>query len=226
MAMFYRQRPRMMVSDMTFDLSAPQAAFWAESATECYALLRSWRNGLPSGRNISLASAVNLMCSNTCLNNDARRLLDRLNILDMFTIISGMICLSLVRRMRVRHLTRIIALYTLAYHVESSMSSFLDITPLRRGLHNWQKAWPSDYRDHEILTASTELPDWKRVGFYRYAPEYWLMTSLILERAQERACNDSASGSSIKEADDANMSQLNALIGHFRWNGIPSITTG
>ena len=76
-----------------------------------------------------------------------------------------------------------------------------------------------------MLTASTQ-PDWKRLGFFRYAPEYWLMTSLVLQRAHERSCNDTNSDVSTNETDDANMSQLSALIQDHQSVTMPSITTG
>lgn len=78
----------MLVSELAFDLSTPEACFAAESAEDCFAALKVWRDTLSPRDNIPLSCAVAMICSNS--NTAAvERMISRLSVLSMFTLISS-----------------------------------------------------------------------------------------------------------------------------------------
>lgn len=87
---------------------------------------------------------------------------------------------------------------------------------IRRGLQHWRCLWPSQARDMELAQSfSNSDPNrWKTLGFMRHAPEYWLITSLILERKQDRCVQSSHNDPALR--DDTDMIQLHGLITEFR----------
>lgn len=87
---------------------------------------------------------------------------------------------------------------------------------LRRGLHNWKRLWPSHIRDLELSQsfAHSDPNRWKTLGFVRHAPEYWLLTSWVLEQSTGR-CPQSVQVNSPAN-EDPDMKQLNGLIVELR----------
>lgn len=65
------------------------------------------------------------------------------------------------------------------------------LVPIRNGLRNWIGIWeeyaafPSSFSPHGLLQEDCPAPPalmWKRVGFVRFSPEYWLLGSLLTDR--------------------------------------------
>ena len=82
----------MLVSELLFDLSTPEACFAAESAEDCFAALKVWRDTFSPEQNISLSCAVTMICSES--NTAAvERMISRFSVLSMFTIISSKLVL-------------------------------------------------------------------------------------------------------------------------------------
>lgn len=86
--MFYQEPVRMLVHELSFDLSTPEACFAAESAEDCFAALKVWRDTLWPSKNISLSFAVTTICSPDC-PAAVERMISRLSVLSMFTLISS-----------------------------------------------------------------------------------------------------------------------------------------
>lgn len=78
----------MVVSELSFDLSTPEACFAAECAEDCFAALKVWRDTLSPQRNISVSSAVMMLCSEN-KTADMERVISRFSVLSMFTLISS-----------------------------------------------------------------------------------------------------------------------------------------
>jgi hypothetical protein len=64
------------------------------------------------------------------------------------------------------------------------------LVPIRNGLRNWIGIWekyaavPSAISPHGLLQGDCPVPAlmWKRIGFFRSSPEYWLLGSLLTDR--------------------------------------------
>ena len=64
------------------------------------------------------------------------------------------------------------------------------LVPIRNGLRNWIAIWEmyfdtwSSSPPHSMVRedAITTETMWKRVGFFRHTPEYWLLGSLLTDR--------------------------------------------
>ena len=61
---------------------------------------------------------------------------------------------------------------------------------IRNGLRNWIAIWekyaevPSSLSPHGVPQEECLVPGlmWKRIGFFRFSPEYWLLGSLLTDR--------------------------------------------
>lgn len=114
-------------------------------------------------------------------------------------------------------LTECKALYKLAHQLENSLLCSTLSPPLQHGLNNWRRLWPSAYRDCELLDVTLAQHGlwFQRIGFQRYAPEYWLYTYLAIERAQSRSYWSQEAGSGTVSHDDTDKTRFTALLREF-----------
>ncbi|KAF2029814.1 hypothetical protein EK21DRAFT_17520, partial [Setomelanomma holmii] len=167
-AQFYRHPPRMTLLEMTNDLCSPEACFSATTAEECFVILKTWRSAFrPPANRLTLTRAVEALCEPATSQNSAyRQAFDQLSVLNMFTIIS--------------------ALYAQTFHLELSLAKTpvsVEESAMSVALRQWKELWPSPQRDAELAGLNSGEPGHSvshGVGFYRHAPEYWLLTHLIL----------------------------------------------
>lgn len=107
--------------------------------------------------------------------------------------------------------------------------------PINNGLCNWYAAW--DYYSDQlsspphVMVLSEEVTAsnaWKRIGFMRYSPEYWLLARLMIDRLQRSEDGTDATACSYKDEsehepvdaaahtlanfDQTSMQQVNSLI--------------
>lgn len=76
------------------------------------------------------------------------------------------------------------------------------LVPIRNGLRNWIGIWeryanlPPSCSPHGLLHDDHLTPEtmWKRVGFVRFSPEYWLLGSLLTDRLSAATTTASAQG--------------------------------
>lgn len=96
------------------------------------------------------------------------------------------------------------------------MFPMINTASLRKGLQHWKYLWPSQARDMELAKnfADSDPNRWKTLGFIRHAPEYWLLTSLVLDRVQGRYPQPARDDLPIY--DDTDMIQMNGLIAEFK----------
>ena len=122
------------------------------------------------------------------------------------------------------------------------------LVPIRNGLRNWIGMWekyaavPSAISPHGLLQGDCPVPAlmWKRIGFFRSSPEYWLLGSLLTDRLSATAVTStdvsSANGSLpdpfstsanargkarsaepiLEKYDQTSMRQVNDLINGFQ----------
>ena len=121
--------------------------------------------------------------------------------------------------------TMISALYILTFSLEMSLPYTIraaETMSIQTGLQHWKELWPSTTRDTELIEMthqnSSAIHSWKRVGFIRHAPEYWLLTHLILDQMLKRThnhtslLNSTMNISRVGNCEDGEMTQINALI--------------
>lgn len=131
------------------------------------------------------------------------------------------------------------------FHVQTSVNFQPNSAPMRRALENWRLIWlargasitPESHLAEESFKTDGDVPMhnlWKRIGFMRHAPEFWLLAWVVLERVQHvqnRINNHHAPTSgtlhnSRTEApfttylpsryDETDMSQVNHIIHDFK----------
>lgn len=160
----------MTLSEMANDLASPENCFSATTAEECFVILKTWRSAFrPPADDLTLSHAVEALCEpQTSKTSEFRQAFEALSVLNMFTIIS--------------------ALYAQTFHLELSLAKSaisVEESALSIALRQWKELWPSASRDAEIagLTVGEPTnPHSHGIGFMKHAPEYWLLTQLILER--------------------------------------------
>jgi uncharacterized protein (DUF608 family) len=115
------------------------------------------------------------------------------------------------------------------------------LVPIRNALHNWKAVWDV-YRTrissdplNEKAGSHVEAHDmWKRLGFSRYCPEYWLLANLLVNKMsaailqqQQLVRPDTMDGNGelcsarivepvLDKYDQTSMRQVNDLITSFR----------
>jgi len=127
--------------------------------------------------------------------------------------------------------TIIHALYLQVYSLETCAVTTLDMVrmaPITNGLRNWQQSWPSETRDAELVDFLGRESDsstmWQRIGFMRYAPEYWLIAYSTLKKIytwnDNRSSQTSETAGSVGYGD---MIEARRLITELRSGTIVSI---
>lgn len=107
------------------------------------------------------------------------------------------------------------------------MSQKSDAAPILRGLTNWKRAWLSRkpiLGEHEVYCFSP-FDAWKRIGFMRYALEFWALAWVIFRQASDLRdrntnMNDRLGAEKgrgfLSSFDDSNMTQIHDLIVRFK----------
>lgn len=98
---------------------------------------------------------------------------------------------------------------------------------IRRALDAWRKNWleRTDLVGLEETSPSLAADCWKRLGFARYAPEFWCLADLILNSSesmqyQQYDRNGNTAGCSLvtqllNRYDESDMSQVHLLVDMF-----------
>lgn len=196
-AFFFRQPPRITVTEMHIDLTSPETCFCAATAESCLLALQAFR--ATSTNPFTIASAVETLFD-TSIPSPASTYLHNafipLSVFNMFTLIS--------------------VVYTSVFSYETNLSSLLPASsaaPLLTGLARWIELWPSPARDRELVNMENlevnAAHSWRRIGFIKYAPEYWYLTQLIVEdlvnggvRCRRRNRMARRNGEGIKELSE------------------------
>lgn len=84
-----------------------------------------------------------------------------------------------------------LAIHSQIFQFRSAVGSFQLRAPIQNALSNWRDIWqlfsstfPQGITPHVTIEDPHIQPEelWKRMGFFRYAPEYWLLAHLMADR--------------------------------------------
>ncbi|KAL7622130.1 hypothetical protein AAE478_007632 [Parahypoxylon ruwenzoriense] len=214
--------PRMVIKEMDMHMAWPEAIFQAATSAECAQEVQKWLLRCAPICNITTRETVESFCKSS-LGPNIRRCFADMGPLNLFVIVSG---------------TEVpwAAFHTLVFQQQnSSLCNAGQLQAIRYALHNWKLAWEtyssefSSSPPHDLLNEVEPSPGnmWRRIGFMRHSPEYWLLASLLVSRLSHNidrppmfntsTANDSASLDPIlNKYDQTSMRQVNDLIAEFQ----------
>ncbi|KAF5597360.1 C2H2 transcription factor [Fusarium pseudoanthophilum] len=161
--------PRMVIKEMSMHMAFPEAAFQASTSIECARELQNWHLRSSLLQNITFREVVERFCGRP-FSNDMRRLFADLGPLNLFAVIS--------------------AFHALIFQHQNSFGGHDQLQAVRNALDNWKSAWET-YSDEFSFSPPHVMVDrqnvatenlWRRVGFMRHSPEYWLLGKLLVDR--------------------------------------------
>jgi hypothetical protein len=221
----------MVVSELKMEMACPEACFQAESAEECFRLLKEWETTTFWRKRLSITSVLKTICQ-TELTSSAVDEYSRMGSLNLFTAVqstSFLLISSLLNNQ-----TNRTALHSLTFHLRNSIIFESTLLPLKTGLENWRRIWNQREAEDKYVPDS---PDqiWKKVGFISYSPEFWHLARIIVERIEGDShddCDGEADNSSHEEKkvaaagksqarereryDHTDMTDVNGLIMEYR----------
>jgi hypothetical protein len=211
MAIFHHTPPRMVVSELKMDMACPEACFQADTATECFYSFREWERCIFWSEKLSVAGVVRRICQREL---DDRSVLEfsKMGTLNLFTTIQGMLIILC------RNIANDIAVHSLTFYLQNSLVFESTLAPVQTGLDNWRRIWNARQPEDK------DIPDqpqtiWKKIGFVRYAPEFWHLARIVVARiiasdSDEQCLLPSARG--LSRFDHSDMRDINGLIMEYR----------
>lgn len=223
--------PRMVIREMTMSPAKPESCFQAMTAEACFHALRQQLKQQQSNNNddingLYIVSAVEVLYQ-PYIDEVLSTSLADLGPLNLFAMTS--------------------ALHSLIFHYQNSFSCQGSLASIQQAQKTWETVWAiytarfsKDPRHAPVTSSMQDLAPnemWKRVGFIRYADEYWLLSKLMVDRllktfegANHDAIVDPASQGQrpvnisgpesvsplLNQYDQTSMQQINALISDFQ----------
>ncbi|KAL4738366.1 hypothetical protein BDV11DRAFT_206021 [Aspergillus similis] len=182
--------PRMVIKEMKIHTAVPEACFQAMNADECYEKIHLF---LPSESlywKVSLCSAFQTLCRES-LEVTVRDGLAALGPLNLFALTS--------------------AIHSLIFQCRNSWGSLQLSSPIHNALSNWKAVWQQftaalvpGMSPHVTVDHNHIRPDqmWKRVGFFSYCPEYWLLANLMTDKLTPRNAAEEAAAQGLERSED------------------------
>ncbi|CAG7557605.1 unnamed protein product [Fusarium equiseti] len=161
--------PRMVIKEMTMHLASPEAAFQATSSDECFRELYTWQSRSALIRSITFREVVENFCRSSITGATQQCFAD-LGPLNLFAVVS--------------------AFHALIFQHQNSFGGNDQLQAVYNALNNWKSVWET-YSDefslsppHVMVDKHNVTPDdlWRRIGFMRHSPEYWLLAKLLVDR--------------------------------------------
>ncbi|KIV84504.1 hypothetical protein PV11_00279 [Exophiala sideris] len=212
--------PRMTNREMTNDLACPEPCFQAASAVDCFQKLRKWLTHPLYCKRTSLYAAIRSFGQNS-IESITQQYLAQAGVLNLWTIVS--------------------AFHNLIFHIDPGFGSESQLEAMANAITNWKDIWRlrsvNGFKDCYGLTYLEPHPSqlgrneaWKRIGFMRRAPEYWLLAQAKLERlaSTQRSLEAAESlsgrdnwlcnvpGTVLPKYDETSMEQLSEFISSFQ----------
>ncbi|KAK3903561.1 hypothetical protein C8A05DRAFT_14485 [Staphylotrichum tortipilum] len=223
---------RMVIKEMRMHLASPEACFQAETPDECYDQIQHWMSPESPFCSLLLRDAIENLCLDT-MTDETHQQLSQLGPMNLFAMVS--------------------AIHYMIFQHQNLFGVEGQLVPIRNGLRNWIEIWdkyadlPPALSPHGVLQEDCPALElmWKRIGFVRFSPEYWLLGTLLTERlsgtavayadeASSQGSSPEASGSSrgkarsakplLEKYDQTSMRQVNDLIKGFAGFSIDSET--
>ncbi|KAJ5357836.1 hypothetical protein N7541_004994 [Penicillium brevicompactum] len=162
--------PRMVIKEMRLHMATPEACFQALTADQCHHQIQLSLPARSPYWSISFRGAFESLCKDDPSAN-IHRLLATLCPLNLFALTS--------------------AIHSQIFQLRNVVGSYQLLAPIRNALSNWRDIWqsfsssfPQGISPHmtieDLHIQPAEL--WTRMGFCRYAPEYWLLAQLMADR--------------------------------------------
>ncbi|KAF4256119.1 hypothetical protein CNMCM8812_007317 [Aspergillus fumigatus] len=197
MAIFHHAPPRMVVSELNMDMACPEACFQADTATECFRTLREWERSIFWSERLSVAGVVRRICQRQ-LDDHSVLEFSKMGTLNLFTTVQ--------------------ALHSLTFHLQNSLVFESTLAPVQTGLENWRRIWNARQpEDKDIPDEPQSL--WKKIGFVRYAPEFWHLARIIVARIIASASDEQCplpTERALHRFDHTDMRDINGLITEYQ----------
>ncbi|KAK4039005.1 hypothetical protein C8A01DRAFT_16967 [Parachaetomium inaequale] len=160
---------RMVIKEMKMHMASPDACFQAATAEECIDQIHRWMPPTSLFPSLLLREAIENLCLDT-LTPESIQQYSQLGPLNLFAMVS--------------------AIHYMIFQHQNLFAVEGQLVPIRNGLRNWIGIWekyaevPSSLSPHGVLQEECPVPGlmWKRIGFVRFSPEYWLLGSLLTDR--------------------------------------------
>ncbi|KAK4135923.1 hypothetical protein BT67DRAFT_448813 [Trichocladium antarcticum] len=160
---------RMVIKEMRMHMASPEACFQAATGEECIEQIHQWMQPTSPFCSLLLREAIETLCLDT-LTPDSQERLSQLGPVNLFAMVS--------------------AIHYIIFQHQNLFAVDGQLVPIRNGLRNWIAIWtrysqlPPSCSPHGVLQEDCVSPEtmWKRVGFVRFSPEYWLLGSLLTDR--------------------------------------------
>ncbi|KAK4129800.1 hypothetical protein N657DRAFT_653081 [Parathielavia appendiculata] len=160
---------RMVIKEMKMNMASPEACFQAATAEECIDKIHRWIPPTSPFCTLLLREAIENLCLDTMMP-ESQQQFSQLGPLNLFAMVS--------------------AIHYMIFQHQNLLAVEGQLVPIRNGLRNWIEIWekyaemPPSLTPHGFLQEDCPAPElmWKRIGFVRFSPEYWLLGSLITDR--------------------------------------------
>ncbi|KAK4117941.1 hypothetical protein N657DRAFT_685618 [Parathielavia appendiculata] len=188
---------RMVIKEMKMHMASPEACFQAVTAEECIGQIHRWMPPTSPFCTLLLREAIENICLDT-MTPESQWQFAQLGPLNLFAMVS--------------------AIHYMIFQHQNLLAVEGQLVPIRNGLRNWIEIWEKyaevppalsphcslqEHEDHHQTPGSPLLvPElmWKRIGFIRFSPEYWLLGSLITDRLSAQTTTvTAATGTSALE---------------------------
>ncbi|KAB8224029.1 hypothetical protein BDV33DRAFT_188573 [Aspergillus novoparasiticus] len=190
--MLHNSPPRMVVSELKMDVACPEECFQAGSATECFIALSVWKDSIFWRERLSMSVVVKRICQRS-LEDHLVHEFSRMGTLNMCTLV--------------------LSLHSLIFSLQNSLIFEYTFTPVQTGLENWGRIWNKRIPE-DRYTPDNPHTIWKKIGFVRYAAEFWHLARIIVARVQSGSLPRSQKESS--RHDHTDMVDVNGLIMEYR----------
>ncbi|KAE8407021.1 hypothetical protein BDV37DRAFT_269450 [Aspergillus pseudonomiae] len=190
--MLHNSPPRMVVSELKMDMASPEECFQARSATECFTALSAWKDSIFWRERLSMSAVVRRICQRS-LDDHLVQEYSRMGTLNMCTIV--------------------LSLHALIFSLQNSLIFESTFTPVQTGLENWGRIWNKRIPE-DRYTPDDPHTIWKKIGFVRYAAEFWHLARIIVARVQSGSLPKSQTD--LSRYDHTDMVDVNGLIMEYR----------
>ncbi|KAI1618962.1 hypothetical protein EDD37DRAFT_606874 [Exophiala viscosa] len=212
--------PRMIIREMTNDLACPEPCFQACTAEDCFQKVREWTAHPLCCKRTTLYASIKYFGQKD-IGPVTQQYLAHAGVLNLWTIVS--------------------AFHNLIFHIDPGFGSESQLAAMANAIINWKDIWRlrsvngfKDCHGHVHLEPSPSQLGrhevWKRTGFMRRAPEYWLLAQAKLERLEssQRSLEAAESlsgrdnwlanvpGTVLSKYDETSMEQLSEFISSFQ----------
>lgn len=213
-------------------MATPEACFQAVSADECHQQIQLH---LPAGSiywSLSFRGAFESLSKDTLTPGMCQTIAD-LGPLNLFALASGGLFQGPAHQPRTN--TTPVAIHSQIFQYRSSVSTAQNLKPIRNTLSNWRDAWQAfasissaGLSPHITVNDTQIRPEnmWRRIGFCRYCPEYWLLANLMADRLATLGALQQGNGMTtvdegpldpiLDQYDQTSMQQVNDLIMGFQ----------